>query len=89
MRVYLGGNPEVYRNYQRAVERAGGTIQFGGSPRTCDALLLPGGGDLEPWRYGHENRGSHRMDPERDEREFRLLEEFLQRGKMVLGMHQR
>ena len=86
MRVYLGGNPEVYRNYQRAVERAGGTIQFGGSPRTCDALLLPGGGDLEPWRYGQENRGSHQTDPERDEREFRLLEEFLQSGKPILGI---
>lgn len=86
MRVYLAGNPDMYRNYQRAVERANGAIQFGGDPRMCDALLLPGGGDLEPWRYGQEKRGSHNPDPERDEQELSLLEQFAQSGKPVLGI---
>ena len=84
--IYIWGDPQRFRNYSRAVTAAGGSVQFGGDPTGCDGLLLSGGGDLEPWRYGQENRGSHRMDPERDERDFRLLEEFLQRGKMVLGI---
>ena len=86
MRVYLDGNPEIYHNYKRAVEQAGGTLWFGGEPQGCDALLLPGGGDLEPWRYGRKNDGSCNLDPQRDERELRLLEQFVQDGKTVFGI---
>ena len=86
MRVFLGGKPELYHNYQRAVERAGGTIQFGGSPQMCDALLLPGGGDLERWRYGQDPRGSREPDPERDGKELEWLDQFVRSGKPVLGI---
>lgn len=86
MRVFLGGKQESYHNYQRAVERAGGIIQFEGSPQMCDALLLPGGGDLEPWRYGQDNRGSRDPDPERDGKEFEWLDQFVRSGKPVLGI---
>lgn len=86
MRLYLWGKPEVYWKYQRAVEEAGGTVQFGGSPQTCDGLLLPGGGDLEPWRYGQGNHGSRNLEPERDETELKLLELFVQKERPVLGI---
>lgn len=86
MRVYILGEPTVYQNYQRAVERIGGTVQFGGEAADCDALLLPGGGDLEPWRYGQENHGSRNLDPVRDQKELDQLDLFSYLGKPVLGI---
>ena len=78
--VYIWGGPERFANYRRWVESAGGRAVFGdasaGQGRKWDALLLPGGGDLEPWRYGQENTASRGLEPERDEAELRLLQEF-------------
>ena len=88
--VYIWGTPERFANYRRWVESAGGRAVFGdasdGQGRKWDALLLPGGGDLEPWRYGQENTASRGLEPERDEAELRLLQEFTALGKPVLGV---
>ena len=61
MTIYIWGNASRYENYQRAVELAGDQVQFGGDPEDCAALLLPGGGDLEPWRYGQKNTASREI----------------------------
>lgn len=88
--VYIWGDPGRFANYRRWVESAGGRAVFGeaaeGQGRRWDALLLPGGGDLEPWRYGQENTASRNLEPERDEAELRLLQEFTAAGKPVLGV---
>ena len=84
--VYIWGEAERYENYRRAVEAAGGTVRFGGTPEGCDALLLPGGGDMEPWRYGQSNTASRGLEPERDTAELMLLERFTAAGKPVLGI---
>lgn len=86
MKVYVWGDAKTYRNYQRAVEQAGGEIQFGGESKGCDVLLLPGGGDIEPWRYGQSNQGSWNLQPDRDEEELELLNQFTQMRKPVLGI---
>lgn len=86
MTVYIWGEAERYQNYRRAVERAGGMVRFGGDPAECDALLLPGGGDLEPWRYGQINTASRGLEPERDEAELALLTYFTQLHRPVLGI---
>lgn len=86
MTVYIWGEAERYQNYRRAVERAGGTVRFGGDPAVCDGLLLPGGGDLEPWRYGQINTASRGLEPERDEAELALLTYFTQLRRPVLGI---
>ena len=83
--VYIWGEATRYENYRRAVEAAGGTVRFGGTPEGCDALLLPGGGDMEPWRYGQSNTASRGLEPERDTAELMLLERFTAAGKPVLG----
>jgi len=85
-RVYLWGDPDRFHNYSRAVTAAGGAVQFGGAPAMCHGLLLPGGGDMEPWRYGQENTASRALEPARDAKELELLEEFLRQGKPVLGI---
>lgn len=88
--VYIRGRAERFANYRRAVEAGGGRVVFGnaveGQGALWDALLLPGGGDLEPWRYGQENTASHSLEPERDGAELALLSEFTAAGKPVLGI---
>lgn len=88
--VYIWGDPRRFANYRRWVASAGGRAVFGedaaGQGGRWDALLLPGGGDLEPWRYGQENTASRDLEPERDEAEFQLLQDFTAGGKPVLGV---
>ena len=80
--VYIPGDPVRFVNYRRCVERCGGVYV---DAEAADMLLLPGGGDVEPWRYGAENTASA-VEPGRDEAEFRLLETFLAAGKPILGV---
>lgn len=88
--VYIWGGPERFANYRRWVASAGGRAVFGDAVRgqagRWDALLLPGGGDLEPWRYGQRNAASRNLEPGRDEAELRLLQDFTAAGKPVLGV---
>jgi putative glutamine amidotransferase len=51
-----------------------------------DGLLLTGGGDLDPARYGEENRGSVDIDVERDELEALAWTAAEDRGLPVLGI---
>jgi putative glutamine amidotransferase len=53
----------------------------------CDGLLLTGGEDVDPVRYGEEpilNLGE--IVPDRDEIEFKVLDLFLQRNKPILAI---
>ncbi len=88
--VYVWGEKGRFENYRRAVKAAGGRVVFCKSaiPDSAiwDALLLPGGGDLEPWRYGQENTASRGLEPERDQMEMALLERYTSAGKPVLGI---
>ena len=84
--ICIWGREEQYRNYAEAIAAAGGLACFGEDPKRCDALLLPGGGDLEPWRYGQKNTASRNLDKDRDQTELDLLDEFTAAGKPVLGI---
>lgn len=84
--VWIIGDRARFPNYWRAVERAGGRPRCEGVPEDCAALLLPGGGDMEPWRYGQKNAASRNLDPARDALELDLLERFAALKKPVLGI---
>ena len=86
LRVYILGDAVTYQNYALAVERAGGIPCFGSRPADCDCLLLPGGGDMESWRYGQKNTACRDLEPERDALELDLLADFTALGKPVLGI---
>ena len=85
----------IPQTYVEAVTRAGGTPvllppQTGGTGRLLerlDAVLLAGGPDIDPGRYGsapHPRAGApHRV---RDDWEFDLLRGALDRGLPVLGV---
>ncbi|MGW5716981.1 gamma-glutamyl-gamma-aminobutyrate hydrolase family protein [Amycolatopsis sp. NPDC003865] len=53
---------------------------------TVDGLVLTGGADVEPGRYGHEPHPATYTRPERDAFEFGLFEAARRQGKPVLGV---
>ena len=74
-------------NYDAPARNNGESVRDDHSlARNCDALLLPGGGDWDPRRYGQENTASRNLDPERDQREWELLDRFTAAGKPILGI---
>jgi putative glutamine amidotransferase len=84
---------DKFSNYVRAVERAGGTavpILPGKSSadetlRQIDALILTGGGDVDPEAYGsakHAMTGD--VDPARDELELELVRRVKELGLPTL-----
>jgi putative glutamine amidotransferase len=88
-KIFLWGSQARYENYRAAVEAAHGCVYFSDKVPDaihCSGLLLPGGGDLEPWRYGQENTSSRGLEPERDRAEWELLKHFTLSNKPVLGI---
>lgn len=87
--LFVCGRRDRYPNYAAALAAAGGLLRFSEDitdAADCDGLLLPGGGDLEPWRYGQNNAASRDLEPRRDAAELALLERFTAAGKPVLGI---
>ena len=88
-KILLSLTPGAEENYLRAIRKAGGvglTAALSAAEEECDALLLGGGGDLQPALYGAVNRGSRSIDPARDRRELVLFRRFFAAGKPVLGI---
>ena len=58
------------------------------SARPFDALLLGGGGDVDPARYGRPplENGTLEIDPDRDRIDFELFDEARRTGAPVLGI---
>lgn len=76
-------------NYTAAIEGAGGQALAGYCPApdlSCGGLVLSGGGDIDPARYGQESRGSQPPDPARDAAELALFRAFYEAGKPILGI---
>ena len=89
IKVLIAGPANEFTNYVQAVKTAGGLPVLSTDVREaedCDALLLPGGGDISPCRYGQENVASVMMDPARDQYELALLQRFEELRKPILGI---
>lgn len=85
--ILLPGRPGQFPNYERALSVAGANVRYVGDPlRTCDGLLLPGGGDLHPQRYGAPIIDCRDIDEARDALELELVEAFLTKGRPVFGI---
>ncbi len=81
-----------FADYSRSVYRAGGMpahLPLDADPADwvhhLDGLVLTGGADVDPARYGADNRTSE-VEPDRDEVEFVLYETALADGIPVLGI---
>lgn len=88
-KVGIAGRKGQTVNYENAC------IDLGLSPCTslslsdlssCDALILPGGGDITPGFYGQEVHGSRSIDTELDLLQIQALEYFVRSGRPVLGI---
>ena len=76
---------DKFPNYYNALTALGAEVSYT-DPETCDGLVLPGGGDVDPSLYGQENQGSRGIDAERDAREISVLRYFWEHNKPVLGI---
>lgn len=88
-RILISGSRDGGKNYTAAVEAAGGEACICYLPPaddSYDALLLTGGEDIAPERFGQENNGSEEPDPDRDAAEFALVEKYVAAGKPILGI---
>ena len=88
-RIQISGDTDQMTNYIRAVETLGGIPVPGYAPDpdlTCHGLILCGGGDIEPSRYGQEVNGSFPPDLPRDEAEFALIAAYTAARKPILGI---
>lgn len=88
-KIFIYGDREKRINYVEALEACGAQavavmdLEQAGS---CQGLLVPGGGDMDPALYGAENQGSHGIDRQLDEVELGLVRQFAEAGKPILGI---
>lgn len=88
-RVFLRGEEGKFSNYLAALAAVGleGVLSMDLSlADDCDGLLVPGGADVDPARYGQENTASRGIDHDRDRDEIELIRRFLAMDKPVLGI---
>ena len=89
LQIAIAGTPKGAENFIAALEALGAEgIPVLEDPLAdrCDALILPGGADIDPQLFGEENWGSGKIERDRDLRQLELLGRFLQAGKPVLGI---
>ena len=78
-----------YVNYFSAMTALGAEMEIAGEdadPSSYDGLLLPGGVDIDPARYGQGMNGSLHPDPSLDQLQLRVLERFDRAEKPILGI---
>ena len=66
--VILGRKSKTgnYETFFRALPAQIVTTLVPGEVISCDALILPGGGDITPAFFGEKNKGSRTVDTELD-----------------------
>jgi len=80
--------PQAVANYLDALARLGASGEAGRSfdPSDYDGLLLPGGWDVNPSRYGKERIPQETIDDDLDALQFETLDRFLGAGRPVFGI---
>ncbi|MCI9226281.1 MAG: gamma-glutamyl-gamma-aminobutyrate hydrolase family protein [Acutalibacter sp.] len=86
-KIYIYGDREKRLNYVEALEDCGAQAVVSTDVRdaeSCDALLLPGGADMDPNFYGEDNLGSNGIDRSLDLTELALVNAF--HSRPILGI---
>ena len=89
LRIAIPTNkPQAVANYMDAIIRSGAHAEAGMvfNPDEYNGLLLPGGCDVNPARYGKKRIPEETTDDELDAIQFGMLTRFLEAGKPVLGI---
>lgn len=89
MKIAILGRKEYTDNYENFISQmpALPIVTLNPSALTeCDALLLPGGGDIAPAFFGEKNSGSENIDTELDILQFQALDCAIRKKIPVLGI---
>lgn len=80
--------PQAVVNYLNALTELGSRGEAGRNfdPSEYDGLLLPGGWDVNPARYGKDRVPQETVDDDLDALQFEVLERFLAAGRPVFGI---
>lgn len=93
-KVWVAGRAEDVKNYVETLEKTGvnpvvsievpGEEEFNAGD--FNALILPGGDDVDPSFFGQENHGSRKIDKELDTAQFAILDLFVKAKKPIMGI---
>lgn len=89
MKIAIVGRKKDTINYERYVSTMHAIPVITLSPTalsSCDALLLPGGGDITPAFFGEYNNGSVNIDTELDILQFQATDYALRLSLPILGI---
>ena len=89
MKILVCGSGDPQNNYAVALRELGAepVSQYAPEADTgYDGMILCGGCDVDPARYGEEINGTGEIDPVRDAAEFAVLDAFVKAGKPVFGI---
>lgn len=89
MRIAIVGKKtetKNYVNYVKGMDMEPCVTLLPADLTDCDALLLPGGGDITPAFFGEKNKGSKNIDTELDILQLQALELAIQNRLPVLGI---
>lgn len=87
--IFIYGNESDFPNYVKALHHLGADVLVttdDSRAAECDALLLPGGGDVCPLLYGQDFNGSQEPDHERDAGEMRIIARYLAMERPIFGI---
>lgn len=88
-KIAIAGTPQGAENFVNAFHALGAEakdVLEENDFAEYDALVLPGGADIDPALFGEEINGSRKIEPERDRRQLEILKVFLDANKPVLGV---
>lgn len=88
-KILISRSPESSGLYEAAVEKAGGEALSFHCPdpeMAFDALILAGGGDMDPSEFDEPNLGSVEIDRPRDQVELALVNRCVSENKPILGI---
>ena len=89
MKILVCGSGDPQNNYAVALRELGAEPVSKYAPEAdtdYDGMILCGGCDVDPARYGEEINGAGQIDPVRDAAEFAVLDAFVKAGKPVFGI---
>lgn len=88
-KIFVYGVQGSFPNYEKAFRALGTELLITTDDyraSECDALLLPGGGDVRPSLYGQAFCGSHEPDDALDQAEMRVITRFLALERPIMGI---
>ncbi len=88
-RILISRSPETKGFCEAAVEKAGGepiSLHCPDPEMDFDALILAGGGDMDPSEFSERDIGSYDIDIPRDKAELALIRRCVAENKPILGI---